>query len=223
METSMKTFYQLATLVLTSALMIFVLAAGASGQIAETAALANLTEGQGLIASAGNPAWDGMSELVLIPGASLMGASSATTILTLGFTGGSTVDIDNMVLYTTPRNGSMITAIKKLTLNKLSNPSIQLTSKTVCPTQPVSATNPCIIKLDKVTGALSPLDDYYFVIYFTLDPNNQSVTGLGQAQSYGALSGWFLYGDETRIGKDGALPTGNAGQAPFFLLSVTNQ
>jgi hypothetical protein len=219
----MKTFNKLATLIL----IMCVFAACALAQNPEvvppTAALANLTEGQGIITSSGNPQWDGLSELVLIPGASLMGASSATTALYLGFTGGSTVDIDNMVLYTTPRNGSVITATKKLTLNKLSNPSIVLTSKTTCPTQPVSVTNPCIVRLDTVSGALSTLNDYYFVVYFTLDSNNQTISGAGISFDAGSLSGWSLYGDWTRIGKEGAMPTGNAGQGPFFLLYVTNQ
>src|ERR1700685_1820174 len=121
----MKTFYKLATFVLT----MTALTASVFAQEPAPAAtvLANLTEGQGIIASGGNPSWDGLSELVLIPGASLMGASSTTTALYLGFTGGSTADIDNMVLYTTPRNGTMITATKKLTLGAVSNPSINLT------------------------------------------------------------------------------------------------
>jgi hypothetical protein len=215
----MKAFYKLATF----ALMMSVVVACASAQTAETAALANLTEGQGVIASNGNPQWDGISEIVLIPGSSLMGAASTTTALYLGFTGGSTVDIDNMVLYTTPRNGSMITATKKLTLNKLSDPSIDLTNKTVCPVQPVSVTNPCIVRLDSIKATLSPLDDYYFVVYFTLDTNNEKISGIGGSIDPGSLTGWALYGDQTRIGKEGALPSGNAGVGPYFLLYVTNQ
>jgi hypothetical protein len=219
----MKTFDKLATLALTTCILAACALAQAPEQVPPTAALANLTEGQGIITSSGNPQWDGLSELVLIPGASLMGASSATTALYLGFTGGSTVDIDNMVLYTTARNGSVITATKKLTLNKLSNPSIVLTSKTNCPVQPVSVTNPCIVRLDTVTGPLSPLNDYYFVVYFTLDSNNQAISGAGISSDAGSLTGWSLYGDWTRIGKEGAMPTGNTGQGPFFLLYVTNQ
>ncbi len=55
----MKTFDKLATL----ALMMCVFAACALAQDPEvvppTAALANLTEGQGIITSSGNPQWDG--------------------------------------------------------------------------------------------------------------------------------------------------------------------
>src|SRR5580658_9825592 len=151
----MKTFYKLATF----ALMMCLLAVGVLAQAPATTPLANLTEGQGAISSSGNPSWDGLSELVLIPGAALMGASSTTTALYLGFTGGSTADIDNMVLYTTARNGSTITATRKLTLGGVSDPSIHLTSTSICPTQPVSATAPCIVRLDTIKSALSPLDD----------------------------------------------------------------
>jgi hypothetical protein len=236
----MKDFYKLAesttqfatkltTLALTFVLTTSTLAVGALAQAPApeaappAAALANVTEGQGVITSSGNPQWDGLSEIVLIPGASLMGASSSKTGLYIGFTGGSEADIDNMVLYTTPRNGTTITAIKKLKLGGVSNPSLVLTSKSVCPVQPVSVTNPCIVRLDTVTGALSPLDDYYFVIYFTLDSNNEKISGAGSSFAAGSMSGWSLYGDQTRIGKDGALPSGNAGAGPFFLLYLTNQ
>jgi hypothetical protein len=220
MEIPMKTFYRLATFALMMSMSV--LAASAFAQNRQATVLSNITEGQGTITSSGNPQWDGMSELVLIPGASLMG-SATSTVLYIGFTGGSEADIDNMVLYTTARNANEITATKKVTLGKLANPSINLTSTSVCPVQPVSATNPCIIALDKISGALSPLDDYYFAIYFTLDTNNEKILGAGQSPAPGALSGWDLYGDQTRIGKDGALPIGNTDQPPFFLLYVASE
>jgi hypothetical protein len=218
----MKTFYKLATFTL----MTTALGASAFAQerTPDAAALANLTEGQGAITSSGNPSWDGLSELVLIPGAALMGASSTTTALYLGFTGGSTADVGNMVLYETPRNSSTILKITKVTLGASQSPSIDLTSTSVCPVQPVSATNPCIVRLDSVKLALSPLDDYYFAIYFTLDINNESIRGVGQTASPGALSGWYLYGDQTRIGVKGAIPTNeNSDQPPFFLSYITNE
>jgi hypothetical protein len=218
MEIPMKTFQPLATFVL----IMSVLAASAFAQV-PAAALANVTEGQGTITSSSNPQWDGMSELVLIPGASMLGAAPSSMALYLGFTGGSEADIGNMVLYTTLRGGTAITATKKLTLNKSADPSINLTSTSVCPIQPVSATNPCIIRLDTVTGKLSPLNDYYFAVYFTLDTNNEKISGAGLSPAPGALTGWYLYGDQTRVGKDGALPSGYNGQAPFFLLYVANQ
>lgn len=217
----MKTFYNVAT----SILVITVLAVSAFAQEPVPAvALANLTEGQGMIASSGGQAWDGISEFVLIPGASLMGASSTTTALYLGFTGGSEADIGNMVIYSTARNGSTVVKVTKVTLGAVSDPSINLTSTSVCPVQPVSVTNPCFVRLDTVKAALSPLDDYYFTVYFTLDTNNEKISGVGQSISPGALSGWSLYGDQTRVGVKGALPTNeNNDQAPFFLAYITNQ
>jgi hypothetical protein len=218
----MKTFFKLATFTL----MMTVLAASGFAQerAPNTAPLVNLTEGQGTIASNGSQAWDGLSEFVLIPGAALMGASSSTTVLSIGFTGGSEADIGNMVLYETPRNGSTVLKVTKVTLGGSSSPSINLTSNSVCPVQPVSVTNPCFIKLDTVKSALSPLDDFYFTIYFTLDTNNEKISGVGQTTTPGALSGWNLYGDQTRIGVKGALPTNeNQDAAPFFLAYVTNE
>jgi hypothetical protein len=218
----MKTFYKLATFVLT----MTALTASVFAQEPAPAAtvLANLTEGQGIIASSGNPSWDGLSELVLIPGASLMGASSTTTALYLGFTGGSEADIGNMVLYEVPRNGSTVEKITKVELGGTQSPSIVLTNTSVCPVQPVSVTNPCIVRLDTVKLALSPLYDYYFAVYFTLDTNNEKISGVGETASPGALSGWYLYGDQTRIGAKGALPVNeDSDQPPFFLAYVTNE
>ncbi len=218
----MRTFYKLATLTL----MMTVLAVSAFAQevVPATAPLANLTEGQGAIASSGNPSWDGLSEFVLIPGAALMGASSSTTALYIGFTGGSEADIGNMVHYEVPRNGSTVIKVEKVTLGLSSSPSIVLTNTSVCPVQPVSVTNPCIVRLDTVKLALSPLYDYYLTIYFTLDTNNEQIKGVGQTSWPGALSGWYLYGDQTRIGVKGALPTNENGDAaPFFLAYVTNE
>jgi hypothetical protein len=206
--------------------MMAVLAASAFAEqkAAVTAPLANLTEGQATITSSGNPSWDGLSAFVLIPGASLMGASSTTTALYIGFTGGSEADIGNMVLYEVPRNGSTVLKVEKVTLGATQSPSIILTNTSTCPVQPVSVTNPCIVRLDTVKLALSPLYDYYFTIYFTLDTNNEKIAGVGQTASPGGLSGWYLYGDQTRIGVKGAIPTNeNSDQPPFFLAYVTNE
>ena len=153
-----------------------------------------------------------------------MGASSATTALYLGFTGGSEADIGNLVLYQTNRNAIAVRRVNKVTLGGVANPSINLTSTSVCPTQPVSVANPCIVRLDTLNLALSPNQDYYLAIYFTLDTNNETISGLGQSISEGGLSGFALYGDYTRIEAGGAVPEfGNTDQAPFFLAYVTNQ
>ncbi|MBI3478605.1 MAG: hypothetical protein HY010_22995 [Acidobacteria bacterium] len=214
----MKTFCKFTA----SVLLMFLMATYSVGQTdAPQAALANISEGVGTI-NGGSNNWAGFSELVLIPGSSFLGIKAATNVFTLVFTGGSTVDIGNMVLYKTARSGGANLGTKKLTLGLVSNPSINLTSPSVCPNQPVSTTNPCYIKLDALKGALSPLNDYYFVVFFLNDTNNQTVVG-GRSPLQGALSGFFMSGDETRIKKNGAIPNGNSDAAPIFLAYVTNQ
>src|SRR5580658_167171 len=147
----MNTFNKLAT----CALMMLVLAASAFAQApGPETTLANLTEGQGTIANSGNPQWDGFSELVLIPGASLMGASSSSTALYITFTGGTEADIGNMVLYSTLRGNDAVIKATKVTLGGLSDPSINLTSTSVCPNGAPTVTVPCTIRLDTVKAAL---------------------------------------------------------------------
>jgi hypothetical protein len=210
----MNIFYKLAA----SALMSMGLAGTAMAQAV------NLTEGQGTLTSVANPAWDGYSEVILIPGASLMGARSATTALYLGFTGGTEADIGNMVLYQTARNATAVLRGNKVTLGATQSPHINLTSTAVCPVQPVSATHPCIVRLDTLNLVLAPTADYYLVIYFSLDVNNETISGVGQSNSPGALSGYYLYGDQTEIKAGGAIPSNENGQAaPFFLAYVENQ
>lgn len=213
----MNRFLKFATLVL-----VLCIAAGSALAQEPATQLANLAAGAGDITGQ-TLNWAGFSELVLIPGSELFNVKSASTFLSIGFIAPSTVDVGNMVLYVTARNTTTVTGTKKVTLGGLSNPSINLASTAVCPVQPVSLTNPCIIKLDAVKGALSPLDDYYFAIYLANDSNNQSVSPAGPPTSQGSLSGYFLTGDETRIKKKGTLPAGYAAAAPYFLLYVTNE
>jgi hypothetical protein len=187
-----------------------------------TVVLSNVTEGQGT-ATGNNTDWEGWSELTLIPGASLFGVTTKSTVLYLGFSAGSTVNIANMMLYTTARSGNTVTAIKKVTLGTKANPTIDLTSTTVCPVQPVSVANPCFVKLDPIKMALSPLSDYYFVEYFTSDSNNVSMRGAGSSPLTGALSSWQIDGDDTRIPVGGTIPVGYNGQPPVFLMYITNE
>ena len=210
----MNIFYKLAM----SALMLAGLAGTAVAQVA------NLTEGQGTITNIANPSWDGYSEVILIPGASLMGHRSRTTALYLGFTGGTEADIGNMVLYQTARNATSVLRVIKVTLGATQSPQINLASSSVCPAQPVSVSTPCIVRLDTLNFGLLTSNDYYLAIYFALDVNNETISGVGQSASPGALSGFYLYGDQTRIKDGGALPEfENSDQAPFFLAYVTNQ
>jgi len=213
----MKTFCRLATL----ALILSVIATTALAQAPATV-LSNLVEGEGPFSGAGGN-WAGYSELTLIPGSALLGVKSSTTVIYIGFYGGSTVDIGSMVLYKTSRNGATVLGTKKVTRGGVANPSLNLSSPSVCPVQPVSISNPCIIKLDAVKGALSPLNDYYFTLYFTNDSNNSSVLGIGNSSAQGSLSGYFVQGDQTKTKKNGSLPPGYGAGPPTFVMYVANE
>jgi hypothetical protein len=196
-----------------------------AAQSGQATVLSNMTEGQGYLP--GNSSqWDGWSEIDLIPGGALFDVSTKTIVLTLGFSGGSTANIENMVLYTTARATNVVTNITKVTLDKKANPIIDLASSTTCPVQPVSTTNPCFVKLDPTKVTLSTLDDYYFVVYFTSDSSNETMRGAGSGASsvaQGALSGWQIDGDDSRIPLQGFIPEGYNGSAPVFLSYVTNE
>lgn len=187
-----------------------------------TTALMNLTEG-----AAGAPGnstdWEGWSEVDYIPGAALFGVDSTDSYLTLGFSAGSTVNINSMVVYTTARASNIVTKVTKVTYLKKASPAINLTSTSTCPTQPVSATNPCFIKLDKTAVEMIATNDYYFAIYFTSDSNNNSMRGAGGSNQSGALMGWQIDGDDGLIPVGGTIPVGNQGAAPLFLMYLTNE
>jgi hypothetical protein len=213
----MNNFYRLATF----ALAVCVIATTAVAQAPATV-LSNIVEGIGPVAG-GGANWGGYSALTLIPGSALLGVKGSTNYLYIGFYGGSTVDIGNMVLYKTTRSGNTVVSTKKVTLGGVANPSLNLTSTSVCPVQPVSLANPCIVKLDVVKGALSTLNDYYFTIFFTNDSDNTTVSGIQQSTAQGGLSGYYVLGDETRIKAKGSLPPGYSGAAPYFLMYVANE
>ena len=63
-------------------------------------------------------------------------AQVKTTVLYIGFTGGTEADIGNMVLYTTKRGNSKITAATPVKLKGASNPIISLTNKGLSFTTP---------------------------------------------------------------------------------------
>jgi hypothetical protein len=187
-----------------------------------TTVLSNLTEG-----AAGAPGntvdWEGWSEIDEIPGAGLFGVDSTDSYFTIGFSAGSTVNITSMVAYTTARASNVVTKVTKVTYLKKANPSIDLTSTANCPTQPVSATNPCLIKLDKAALEMIATNDYYFAIYFTSDSENNSMRGAGGSNQSGALTGWQIDGDDGLIPVGGTIPVGNSGAAPLFLMYLTNE
>ena len=213
----MKTVYRFATLTLMG-LAVF---AGVFSQQAAAAAKAeNLVRGVvGPVTN--NTSWSGFSTLNLIPGAALIPVTSTTSVFYLGFTAGTTVDISNMVLYTTARGSSTITAVTPVKLGGITNPSINLASVTVCPVQEISDFNPCIVRLDPTKISLSALSDYYLVVYFTAnDSNNSSVGATVPTFQQSSLMGWFISSDETELKVGASIPSGNSGHQPYFLMYV---
>ncbi len=169
------------------------------------------------------PNWAGVSAINVISGTSILPAAGTQTVFYISFTGGSRADISNMVLYsTTTRAGFTVASVTPVKLGGVSNPSINLASTSVCPVQPVSVTNPCVIRLDPITLVMSPLADYYFVSYFANDTNNQTVSAAVPSARITRLTGWYDPKDDTQLKTGQTLPTSNSGH-PFFLVSAMNQ
>ncbi len=170
-----------------------------------------------------NTSWSGYSVVTLIPGASLIPVTATQTVLYLGFAAGSEADITNMVLYTTARGSLTITAVTPVTLGGVSNPSIILSSTSVCPTQPLSVTSVCVVRLDPTAIVLSATNDYYFVVYFTSDSNNSAI-GTPQNQNgsgLSALRSWYVGGtNETTLTVGQSIPNNGFDDTPFFLMYV---
>jgi hypothetical protein len=181
----------------------------------------NLVAGVGGPVSSSNQ-WSNYSALNLIAGAFIFPAvaSVKTTVLYIGFTAGTQADLGNMVLYTTKRGNSKITAVTPVKLKGVSNPIISLTNKKVCPTQPVSVTNPCVVRLDPMTLNLSTLSDYYLVMYLSTSNNNATLGAANAQYPITSLTGWYLSGDQTRLAVGGSIPSGYTGTHPYFLLYV---
>jgi len=180
-----------------------------------------------LVAGVGGPVstssqWENYSALNLIAGAFIFPAVAQvkTTALYIGFTAGTEADIGNMVVYTTKRGGSKITAVTPVKLKGVSNPIISLTNKKVCPTQPISTSNPCVVRLDPIKLALSTLSDYYFVMYLSTNSNNATVGAANSQYPITSLTGWFLGGDQSQLGVGASIPSGYSGSHPYFLLYV---
>lgn len=186
-------------------------------------AAAQTTAPKNLLAGVGGPitavgSWSNYSALSLIPGAGQFGVTSANTVLYLGFTGGTSAVVSNMVMYKTARGTSKILSVTPVKHGGVSNPVLNISSTTTCP-QPLSITNPCIVRLDPTVLALSPLFDYYFVVYFATNTNNQAISGAtGNYKT--SLSGWYISGDETHLKVGQSIPAGNSGTGPFFLMYV---
>jgi hypothetical protein len=185
------------------------------------AAPINLVAGVGGPVSSSNQ-WDSYSALNLIAGAFIFPATQnvTTTVLYIGFTAGTEADIGNMVLYTTKRGNAKITAVTPVKLKGISNPIISLTNKKVCPIQPVTTANPCVIRLDPIKLTPSVLSDYYYVQYLANNSNNQTLGAANALFPITSLTGWYLSGDQTQLKVGDSIPSGNNGTHPYFLLYV---
>jgi hypothetical protein len=181
----------------------------------------NLVRGVvGPVSSSGN--WANYSLINEIPGAGLFPITSSTTVFYFGFTAGTTADISNMVLYTTARGSQKITAVTPVTLGGVSNPSIKLSNTSVCPVQPLSTSNPCIVRFDPVAITLATSSDCYLAVYFANDSNNSSIGGAVATAGGQSLSGQYVSGvDETHLAVGQSIPLSTSRQ-PYFLMYVTN-
>ncbi len=218
----MKTLSTLTTLsLLMFAIALACLANTAVAQQRPATAPINLVAGVGGPVSSSNQ-WENYSALNLIAGAFIFPAVATvkTTVLYIGFTAGTEADIGNMVLYTTKRGNSKITAVTPVKYKGVSNPIISLTSKKFCPNQPVSVTNPCVIRLDPITLTPSTLSDYYYVLYLSTSNNNETLGAANAQFPITSLTGWYLSGDQTQLTVGQSIPSGYDGTHPYFLLYV---
>jgi len=180
----------------------------------------NLVAGTGPLTNA-IAIWTDRSAINLIPGTQLFPASGKTTFLNLGFTQGDEVDIGGMVLYTTERDQFQITAVTPVTFGGISSGAIFLSS--ACSGK-ITVQTPCVIQTDPLPFKLSPLNDYYFVIYFTADVNNAAVDAAVSLNSHTTIVGGIDPGvDDTTFAPGDILPSNiiNKGEA-LFLVGVMN-
>ena len=82
----------------------------------------NLAAGVGPITTVG--AWTGYSALSEVSGSGLFPLASNTTTFYIGFTGGTTAAVGNMVLYSTATRGQKIKTVVPVKLGGISNPTI---------------------------------------------------------------------------------------------------
>ena len=216
----MKTVRRIAVLTL---MMFAVSACAFSQETTREKPLATTTQNlvRGVIGPPGsNASWSNYSVFNLIPGSALFPITSSTTAFYFGFTAGTTADISNMVVYTTPRGSLTISAVTPVKFGGVSNPSIQLSSTSVCPVAP-SATAPCIVRFDPTTLTLTPSSDYYFAVYCTSDANNSGIAGTQANPSQTSLVGTYFGGDYTHLTVGQSIPSA-AHNGPSFLMYVMN-
>ncbi len=215
----MKTVGKFATLTL----MMLAIAISSFAQKSTTPKPETTTQNlvRGVIGPAGNnSSWANYSVFGLVPGSALFPIASSTTVFYFGFTAGTEADISNMAVYTTARGSMTITAVTPVKLGGSSSPSIMLNNTSVCPVSP-SQTTPCIVRFDPTSLALSPANDYYFVVFFTNNSNNSAIAGTQPGNNQTSLAGTYFGGDYSHLTTGQSIP-GVANRSPSFLMYVMN-
>jgi hypothetical protein len=70
--------------------------------------------------------------------------------------------------------------------------------------------------------ALSPQSDYYFVVFFTNDANNQTVGGADPGNTRSSLSGLTIIGDGTQLKVGQSVPGPTTHVMDFLMYVMTN-
>jgi hypothetical protein len=181
----------------------------------------NLVAGTGALTNS-LAIWAGSSAINLISGNTLFPTSSKQTVLYLAFTGGAGADINGMVLYKTNRNNFEIVDVTPVTLGGSQSPIIDF-GAAGCPS-PVNTSHPCFVRLDPVNIKLSPLHDYYFVMFFPNDVTNTDLDSSASLNSSTTVHGGKDSNDDTLFKKGDILPSGiiNKGFALFLVGVMDN-
>jgi hypothetical protein len=181
----------------------------------------NLVAGTGAITNS-LAVWNGSSAINLISGNALFSASGKQTVLYVGFTAGTRAVIGNMVLYKTNRNNSTIVDVIPVTYKGISSNTIFLDAAT-CGITPPTTTSPCIVRLDPVSLKLSPLNDYYFVMFLANVADNVAIDSATSANSKTTIIGGFDAADDTGLALGDIIPsTLLKGTAQFLVGVMTN-
>jgi hypothetical protein len=225
MKGTLRNTFTVKTVCKLAALIVVAAAVSVYGFSQTTAKQKPATTAQNLVRGVIGPVgsngdWADYSVLNVVPGSALFPITSSTTVFYFGFTAGSEADISNMVVYTTAHGSLTITAVTPVTYGGVSNPSINLANTSVCPVQPLSTTNPCIVRFDPTTLSLSPASDYYLAVYFTNDSNNGSIAATQPGSlSQTSLICYYTTGNYTDLTVGQSVP-GSGNHVPDFLMYV---
>lgn len=122
----------------------------------------------------------------------------------------------------TKRNNFKIQKVTPVTFGGSSSATILLDSSN-CRVVPASTVNPCVVRVDPLNLKLSPLNDYYFVMYFpSTDPINFAVNGAVSLNSPTTITGGIEAKDDTKLVKGDVIPSTLVNNHAAFLVGVMN-